>query len=73
MTRPPVSPERQRVLAASAVIVARAGLHGEPVPVLREARQLLSDHPDCGMTEREISDHLPRVASESGVAVDPSR
>ena len=61
---------RQRLLDAGMIVVIKAARMGDTVRAAHEARRMLQDHPDCGMTELEIVEFLLRVAIEHRVTVD---
>ncbi len=61
---------REKIFKKSLVVIAKAARNGVAVHAGHEARRLLKEHPDCGMTERDIIEHLVGLAVEGGLSVD---
>lgn len=70
MTRSQLSTVRQRLFSESMVVIAKAIRNEQAVPAGLEARRLLQEHPDCGLSEEDIREHLVRLAVENRLAVD---
>lgn len=63
---------RQLVRDEARVIVAKAARGDGVVFPAREAKRIVQNHPQGGMTEDEIRRELSQLAVERRLAVDPS-
>jgi hypothetical protein len=70
MDRSALPEAHQRVFEAAMSIVDRASHTRESILPAHEARRLLAANPDCGLSERDISEFLVRLAIEHGLATD---
>ncbi len=70
MDHPKLPEAHQVVFEAAMSIVDRASNSREPILPFHEARRLLRENPDCGLTEWDISEFLVRLAIEYGLAAD---
>ena len=72
MERTHLPESRRRVFDAAMAVIDRATREREPILPAHEARRLLHENPDCGLTEWDISEFLVRLAIEHGLAADPT-
>lgn len=63
---------RRLILDEARSVIAKAARTDRVVFTSHEAKRLAQLHPDCGMTEEEISRELFELAVEKRLAVDPS-